>query len=146
MTQRHTAIIAAYLLLKKGPHEILMLRRCNSGYCDGQWSLPAGHVEEGEPVITTMIREAQEEIGITLKASDLHLAHVRDRQATDGHRLDFYFVCETWQGEPVVMEPNKASELKWIADAQNEPEVIENVRQAITSIFQGVNYSQENWP
>lgn len=145
MTQRHTTIVAAYLLLQKENQGILMLRRANSGYGDGMWSLPAGHVEEGEPVLTTMIREAREEIGLVLEASDLRLVHVRDRRAADGHRLDCYFACDAWQGHPVIMEPNKASELRWIADIEHEPDVIENVKQAVVHALNGVNYSQENW-
>ena len=65
---RHTIIPAVYLILERD-NKILMLRRFNTGYCDGQYSLVAGHVDAGESVTTTMIREAREEANIVVELS-----------------------------------------------------------------------------
>jgi len=43
--------------------EILLHQRKNTGFFDGHFSLVAGHMEDGETIITAAIREAQEEIG-----------------------------------------------------------------------------------
>ncbi len=67
-----TIIPAVYLILEKD-NKILLLRRYNTGYNDGLYSLPSGHVEDGEFPIDALIREAQEEIGIIIAKEHLLL-------------------------------------------------------------------------
>ena len=67
--------ISAYLMLEKD-NEILCLKRQGTGWMDGFWSLPAGHVEPGESVVQGLLREAQEEVGITLH-EETHLSALR---------------------------------------------------------------------
>jgi len=69
MHQRHSIISAAYLLFFK-ENRVLLLRRLNTGYQDGSYSVPAGHVEEGESLLRCLIREAKEEVGLSLAAED----------------------------------------------------------------------------
>ena len=69
------APIAVYLLLVRGD-SILMLRRYNTGFADGSYSMIAGHVEAGENLKTAMIREAREEAGIDLSPTDLEVVGV----------------------------------------------------------------------
>jgi 8-oxo-dGTP diphosphatase len=45
--QRSRAIIDVHVLLEN-ENQYLLLRRFNTGYYDGAYSVPAGHVEEGE--------------------------------------------------------------------------------------------------
>lgn len=46
------------------------MRRRGSGYYDGWYSVPAGHVEAGELPVDRLVREAREELGITLDKGD----------------------------------------------------------------------------
>jgi len=55
---------------------VLFQLRKNTGYCDGMWSLVSGHVEDGECATSGMIREAHEEIGITLSTAQIKVVHV----------------------------------------------------------------------
>src|SRR3989344_9380502 len=84
-----------YLMLTK-ENNILLLRRYNTGFHDGLYSFPAGHVEQGEGLIQAVIREGREEIGIESKLEDLNLVHVMH---LDGVRIGFLFRTEKWEGE-----------------------------------------------
>jgi 8-oxo-dGTP diphosphatase len=51
---------------------VLLLQRHGTGFEDGNYGLPAGHLEPGESVTHAAIRECREEVGIELEPSDLH--------------------------------------------------------------------------
>lgn len=142
---RHSSIPAVYLILLNARRETLLLRRKDTGYCDGLFSLPAGHCERGESLRNAMCREAKEELGITVYPTDLRFVHVQDRNCPDGHRLDFFFVCERWEGEVVNAEPHKCSELLWSPFARGEADIALYIRYVLTCVhFEGV-FSEENW-
>lgn len=120
---------AAYVLLFDGEGRVLLQLRRNTGYRDGHWAAAAaGHVEAGEPVQLAACREAAEELGITLDPADLtpltvlHRTHGNGREIDE--RVDFFFTCRSWSGEPVRREPEKSAELRWCAlDALPDPVV-----------------------
>ncbi|MGB1592331.1 MAG: NUDIX domain-containing protein, partial [Promethearchaeia archaeon] len=37
--------------------QVLLSRRLNTGFRDGQWGLPAGHVNPGESITAAAVRE-----------------------------------------------------------------------------------------
>lgn len=93
---------------------ILLIRRVNTGYQDGQYAPVAGHVEKGEDFIAAMIREAREEVGLTLSSADLRVAHIMYRLAApEPERIAAFVVADKWQGEPAIMEPDKCDDLQW---------------------------------
>ncbi len=138
--KRFTMIVAVHLLLVKGT-EVLLARRYNTGYEDGNYSVPAGHVEENESCIDAMIREAKEEVGIFLQPEDISLVHVMHRK-TDRESIDFFFACSTWTGMPTINEPDKCDELRW-SDIDDLPRnTIGYIRQAIDAYTRKEIYSQ----
>ena len=64
---RFRLVLAVHLLLMD-QDRLLMLRRSNTGWQDGNYSVVTGHVEGDEPASAAMIREANEEAGITISA------------------------------------------------------------------------------
>lgn len=87
MRNYFTMPVAVHLFLLRG-QEILLLRRYNTGYEDGNYSVPAGHLDGNEEVKAAAIREAKEECGIDLAPADLSLAGVMHRRSFD-ERIDF---------------------------------------------------------
>ena len=71
-------------------NKILLGRRCNIGWSDGLYGVPAGHMEGGECASDAARRECSEEVGILLDRNDLEIAHIAHRRSAD-ERIDFFF-------------------------------------------------------
>nr|WP_239028154.1 NUDIX domain-containing protein [Pseudonocardia acidicola] len=114
--------------MRRGDEVLLQLRR-NTGFMDGHWATAAaGHVEADESVLAAACREAAEEIGVTIDAADLApltgMHRTRGNHRSVDERVDFFFECRRWTGEPRLVEPEKAADLRWFAlDALPDPVV-----------------------
>ncbi len=91
---------------------ILLLRRFNTGYEDGNYSVVSGHVEGGETITQAAIREASEETGVTIQSLNLNVVGIMHRKSND-ERVDFFLVNMIWSGDLFNHEPNKCDELAW---------------------------------
>lgn len=136
--------VAVHLFLVKD-HQILLLRRYNTGYEDGNYSVIAGHLDGGEDVYTAMIREAKEEAGIDIRRNDLEIVQVMHRKKHDEERVDYFFACCAWQGEITNREPNKCDELKWYDQEQLPLNVIDYIDAAIKNYGNQVRFSTFGW-
>jgi mutator protein MutT len=147
--ERHKEVPASYLILIKDG-KILLQRRFNTGYMDGKYSLPAGHVDKGESFTQCIIREAKEEIGIDLNSSDLKAVHFMHRLSDpewgdEAYRIDVFFTANNWQGIPEIKEPDKSDDLSWF-DLKSLPEnIIPYVKQAIDCVNSKIFYSEFGW-
>lgn len=144
LKERFKMIVAVHLVVLHN-NEILLLKRYNTGYEDGKFSVPAGHVEDGENVIQAMVRESQEEIGIEITNSSLEIIHVMNRNCIDHERIDYFFKVSHWHGEIRNMEPNKCSELSWF-NIENLPfNTIDYIKEAIENYINGCKFSVYGW-
>ena len=119
MTERFRVVPAAYVFLLRPRaetgDEVLLQLRQNTGYMDGHWAAAAaGHVERGETAYAAAHREAREEIGVELG----ELTFVTSMQRTQhdqpiDERIDFFFTCRAWAGDPRIVEPAKCAALDW---------------------------------
>ena len=144
--ERHRIIPASYVILRDG-NKILLQRRCNTGYEDGNYGLVSGHVEAGETYMQAIIRETKEEAGIVLHPGDLRFAHFMHRKdkGEDNERADIFFVATSWDGEVENIEPNKCDDLSWF-DKNNLPEnLIPYIHKALRHIDEGIMYSEYGW-
>lgn len=125
-------------------NQILLLRRFNTGYRDGEYSVPAGHLDGDETVMAAAMREANEEVGIQLDKNDIVFSSVMHRQE-DEERVDFFVQVRAWQNEPFNNEPDKCDELIWV-DFNSLPEnIIPYVRRAIENHLGGVVFDEFGW-
>jgi 8-oxo-dGTP diphosphatase len=125
--------------------KILFVKRLNTGYKDGYYSLPGGHVDPGESYTQAACREAGEEVGIVLKPDQLK--HVLTFQAYDADavRAGAFFEATNWQGEPHNAEPDKHSEIAWF-DQDNLPDTItETTLLRLNALASGQNYIEYGW-
>ncbi len=126
---------------------MLLLRRVNTGYEDGNYSVIAGHLDGNETASQAMVREAAEEAGITVAPQDLRFVHIMHRKesAETEERIDLFFTATRWQGLPEIGEPEKCSELRWAALDALPPNMVPYVRAALEHCDQHRAYA-EFWP
>ncbi|RVX40416.1 ADP-ribose pyrophosphatase YjhB (NUDIX family) [Nonomuraea polychroma] len=138
---RFRAIVDVHVVLLRGD-TILLARRSGTGYGDGLWHLPSGHLEEGEPATHGAAREAAEELGVTIDPADLTFAHVMHR-APD--RVGLFFTTGTWTGEPYNAEPRKCSEIAWWPVHALPADMIDYPAAAIANILGRIPFAQHHW-
>jgi 8-oxo-dGTP pyrophosphatase MutT (NUDIX family) len=139
---RFRVVPAAYVLLLRGTGagaEVLLQLRQNTGYRDGHWAAAAaGHVEADESVFAAACREAAEEVGVKIEPADLeplttmHRTHA-NRDPVD-ERVDFFFGCRRWAGEPRLMEAAKAADLAWFPLAALPDPVVPHERYVLDGL------------
>ncbi len=140
---RFKMIAAGYLMLIKN-RKILLSRRHNTGYEDGKYSLPAGHINEHETITSGTARETKEEIGISVRAKDLKLIHVMHRRHLD-ERVDYFFIAKKWKGIPTNEEPQKCDDLTWFPLNKLPKNTILYIRVAIKKYLKKIFYSEFGW-
>ncbi len=124
-------LVAVYLFLIRDG-QVLMLRRHNTGYEDGNYSVIAGHVERDERITQALVREALEEAGVRLSEGDFRFLHVMQLTNPDGLiYVDFFFAAENWQGEVQNREPSKCDDLRWFGLTDLPENTIPYVREVL---------------
>lgn len=141
---RFSTPVAIHLFLTQGD-ELLLIRRYNTGYEDGNYSVIAGHIDGGETVTTAMCREAYEEGGIELDPQSLQPVGVMHRRAPDGERIDFFFVADRWKGDLRNLEPEKCDEFRWVSPDRLPDNTIPYVASAIKTWRTGAWFSAFGW-
>lgn len=141
--KRHKVIISGYLLLVQN-NNILLSRRFQTGYEDGKYSVPAGHMEENETITQGTLREIKEEIGILIKVEDLLLVHIMHRKSEE-ERIDFFFSATKWKGSIVNKEPEKCDDLQFFPLNQLPLNTVAYIKYAIECFQKSILYSEYGW-
>ena len=136
--------VAVHLFLLKN-NTVLLLRRFNTGYEDGNYSVIAGHIDGGEDVFNSMIREAKEEAGIYILRNNLKIVQVMHRKKADEERIDYFFACDIWNGTAEIMESDKCDELIWVDMNKLPDNTIDYIQAAIGNYKAGISFSIFGW-
>ncbi len=142
--ERFKLIPAVYLILRRND-EVLLLRRANTGYQDGKYSLIAGHLDGDELATSAMRREAKEEAGIDVDPANLklaHLAHRLCREQVGQERVDIFFEATEWTGEVTNLEPSKCDDLAWYRIDDLPENMLPFIRLVLTNVSAGTLYSE----
>lgn len=124
--------------------QILLARRFNTGYRDGEYSVPAGHLDGNETVIAAGIREAREEIDVTLEPNNMAFSSIMHRIEGE-ERVDFFVRVHRWQGEIVNVEPDKCDDLRWVSLDALPDNTIAYVRRAIENHLNEISFDELGW-
>ena len=140
---RFKTIVDVHLILRDGDR-ILLGKRINTGYGDGAFHPPAGHMEEGESATNALIREAKEEIGVTIHPHDVNLVHVMHNSSSGG-RIAFFFEVNCWEGQPTNIESDKCAGWEWFSLSQLPDKMIPYAQSALQSYTEQKVFSLFGW-
>jgi len=90
---------------------------------EGTWTMPGGKLDFKETVKEGAARELLEETGIKVDMDKLKVISVADEIVPDNHYVTIGFLCEDFEGEIKVMEPEEITEWKWY-NIDNLPEKV----------------------
>jgi len=124
--------------------QILLGRRCGTGFADGQYSVPAGHLELGESVVLAAVREAKEELNINVNPNEMRFVQVMHNSYGIG-RLAFFFEIERWDGDIANMEPHKCDDLRWFDPGDLPANMVPYIREAIDHYLNGRALTLYGW-
>jgi 8-oxo-dGTP diphosphatase len=105
---------------------------------------PSGHLEAGESAVAALIREAREEIGVTIDEQEVEFAHIM-HNSSGGGRMAFFFAVRRWTGEPTNLEPDKCSRLDRFSLGALPYDLIPYCRTALEWIAANHAFSVYGW-
>lgn len=144
MAEEHRPFTASYLVLQRD-NEVLLMKRKNTGFKDGMYSLVAGHVDEGENYKQAMVREAKEEAGIKIDKKELETLTVMHRKSECRTYVDIFFKTQSWEGDIENREPEKCSELSWYETDDLPENTVYYVEKVLKGLNNGMNYQELGW-
>jgi 8-oxo-dGTP diphosphatase len=137
--------VGVHLILTTGG-KVLLLRRANTGFADGSWSVPGGCLDDGETLPAAAAREAREEVGINIDPADLHFTHLCHHADPDGQaRVGVFFTAQRWAGEPVNAEPAKCSEIGWHLLDSLPADIVSYIRTGLLACTRQDAFSLDGW-
>jgi 8-oxo-dGTP diphosphatase len=92
------------LLAKRASHK-LAYANC--------WDVIGGHVDPGETIAQALIREAEEEVGLTPRSFVSTGSFREPRPELHGQATYHFFVVHQWDGGEPTMMGDEHSEIRW---------------------------------
>ena len=116
---------------------VLLTRRCIEPFC-GQWVMPGGKVDHGEPLLEALHREVREEVGL-----EVHIDGLLDvyEHVAIGDKNDHYVILY-YRANPVTVEliPNnqEVTEAVWVpADQLARYDMTPGTRHILVQVYPG---------
>ena len=106
--------------------EVLIQQRSKDKKSDpNKWGLCAGHVDAGEEVIDSALRETYEEVGLKLKKEDLIFINKELLEKEKNSHFNYMYCCICdWDASKFTIQKEELNEVKWM----NINELIERLR------------------
>ncbi|ELV8718515.1 8-oxo-dGTP diphosphatase MutT [Vibrio vulnificus] len=105
--------IVAAIIFNQDKSQVYITKRPDDKHKGGFWEFPGGKVEEGESIEQAMVRELEEEIGITATQQQL-FEHLEYDYPDKSLKFDFITVTD-FSGQPYGREGQQG---EWVAIAE----------------------------
>ncbi|HVZ99571.1 MAG TPA: 8-oxo-dGTP diphosphatase MutT [Caulobacterales bacterium] len=106
-------VVAAAMFDDAG--RVLIAQRPAHKMLGGLWEFPGGKLETGESPEAALVRELQEELGVTVEPDCLDPYAFASHSYADFHLLMPLYAIRAWKGEPQARE---AQALAWASPEQ----------------------------
>jgi mutator protein MutT len=102
--QHHTDIRRTLLFLRRNDEILLAMKK--RGFGAGRWNGVGGKLETGETIEQALVRESQEEIGVTPThyRPVAELDFIQDAEIDPWHMYVYAYIADEWEGEPIESE------------------------------------------
>jgi 8-oxo-dGTP diphosphatase len=104
-------VLVAAAAIFDAQHRVLLAERPAGKSMAGLWEFPGGKVADGETPEAALVRELDEELGITVAPDGLLPLTFASHGYPDFHLLMPLFVVGKWQGTPT---PREGQQLRWL--------------------------------
>lgn len=141
---RHKITLDVHICLTHDD-QIFLLRRFQTGYEDGAYTVIAGHVDANESAKVAAVREAAEEVGVLIREEDLDFLGCMHRCFADGVAVNLFFIARCWDGIPKNAEPNKCDHAGWFSLSDLPENIVSYVRPALERIGSGTWHLEYGW-
>jgi 8-oxo-dGTP diphosphatase len=101
-------VVAAALV--DSDNRVLIAQRPEGKQLAGLWEFPGGKLDPGERPEDALIRELDEELGITVQASSLEPLIFASYAYDEFHLLMPLYVCRSWEG---LVSPAEGQAIEW---------------------------------
>jgi 8-oxo-dGTP diphosphatase len=108
-------VLVAAVALIDPDGRVLLAQRPAGKPMAGLWEFPGGKVEAGETPEDCLMRELDEELGISTWASCLAPLTFASHAYDDFHLLMLLYACRKWVG---IAQPREGQNLKWVRSEQ----------------------------
>ena len=104
-------LLVAACALVDADGRVLIAQRPKDKTMAGLWEFPGGKIEDGERPEQTLIRELNEELGVTVSEACLAPLTFASHSYPDFHLLMPLYVCRRWEGTVAALE---GQQLAWV--------------------------------
>ncbi|MGO3927773.1 (deoxy)nucleoside triphosphate pyrophosphohydrolase [Rhodopseudomonas pseudopalustris] len=104
-------LLVVAVALIDADNRVLIAQRPKHKQLGGLWEFPGGKLDPGERPEGALIRELDEELGITVKEACLAPLTFASHAYEDFHLLMPLYVCRRWDG---LVMPREGQELAWV--------------------------------
>ena len=113
-------VLVAAIALIDPDGRVLLAQRPEGKAMAGLWEFPGGKVEPGETPEACLMREIEEELGISTWASCLAPLTFASHSYDDFHLLMPLYACRKWVG---IAQPREGQQLSWarVGELTNYP-------------------------
>jgi 8-oxo-dGTP diphosphatase len=108
-------VLVVACALVDADNRVLVTQRPEGKQLAGLWEFPGGKLEPGERPEAALIRELQEELGLSIREACLAPLSFASYAYEDFHLLMPLYICRRWEGTPM---PREAQAMKWMRPAK----------------------------
>lgn len=105
---------------------------------ENTWTMPGGKLHFGETFEDAAVRELLEETGV--KAKSLKIVSLTNNRVGDAHFVTIGLLCDDFEGEPKVMEPDEITEWRWFPIDQPPKPIYHPSEQVLKNYLAGSFY------